>query len=84
MVDYQRILGSVAPTEDSGSSGTVSHDRLDGRRSDEVRSIGMAPCCTVPASLPDGRFRSPSATPVSSPATVQSIVNLCGLPRQWA
>ena len=52
----------------------VSHDRLDGRRSDEVRSMGSLPCRSVPASLPGALFRSPSARLVSHPATIQSVV----------
>ena len=75
MTDYQHILGSVAPAEDSRSSGTVSHNRFDGRRNDEVRSMGSPPCCTVPASLPGVPFRSPSARSVLSPATIKSVVS---------
>ncbi len=76
MTDYQRILRSVAPTEDSGGNDTDSHYGLDGRRSDEVRSMGSLPCCTVPASLPGALSRSPSARSVSTPATVQSVVRI--------
>lgn len=76
MTTNQHILrGSAATTEDSRSADTDSHDRLDGRRSDEVRSTGApVPRCAVPASLPGAFFRSPSARSVPSPATVQSVV----------